>query len=218
MAKVVKKSFGSSNTTMWKTFFDSFECPLLTVTISGNTLQLLLDNTVQLNMPASASNWFQPVTITYNGSTTSEVVRLWFGNAGVRVTVITSDTLFYVQFQDGDSRRLCFVYELCDGIKYYGYRGSVSSSGQSFYDISSFGLTNLATDATYTHKPMMGFNSNVGKISYIDKCGLMDSDYQLLQYDTNFIDCTTVIGDKIYTFDGNNYYSVGTNTLVLIDE
>lgn len=217
MAKVIRRTFNTSNTTKWKTFLDDFECPLLSITATASLLTILVDNTVQLNLPTNGDAWFNPVTISYDGSTTGEVVRLWFGRTGVSVTVATTATLFYIQFQDGDSRRLCFVYEICDGLKYYGYRGSVSSMNQPFYDLASFSLTKLSTLQTYTHKTMLNYNTDANQLDYIEYSGLIDTNNVLEAPDTNFISCTSVSADMVYTLDGNNYYAVGTNNLILME-
>ena len=56
----------------------------------------------------------------------------------------------------------------------------------------------------------------MGAVNYLDYDILFAGGYADMN-DTNFLACSTLTKGKVYTFDGQNYFSIGTNTLVVMD-
>ena len=217
MALVKRTQMMTPTASAWKTYLDSLNCSLITVTAASGLLTILVDNLVQINMTIPSAVWFNPITITYNGSTTSEISRLWVGNnVGYNLTTVCSENVFYMQIRDADGRRFGFIYEICGNTKYYGYKGSGNSTGIAWYDISAITLNNTTDGTTCNHGTTLGYSANLGMIDYATNDPLFLSGTKV-NTDTNMIACTTVTGDKVYTMSGKNYYAIGAHTLIEMD-
>lgn len=199
MATVKRSSLSISG---WGAWFEALNCPLISVsgesiTIDGIFTLTKVDYGVRLYKNGSqlfASSWNNPAT----------------------VTVCCSDTLVYIQGYDPQSRRFVFIYEKFDDIAIYAYYGDSNVTGVPFKPISGFTFTDVNTELPYTHGARLNYNDPLGYIDYAPDV-LFSSGYKSVD-DPNFVTCTTVQQDQVITYQGRNYYSVGPNTLCLIDE
>lgn len=214
MANFVKRVFNNTDINGLKSFFDGLNNPLLSTAIEGTVLKITVDNNVTINMTVLNAQWLNPITITYNGSTTSEIARQWFANNGCEMTICSSDTLFYIQSRDNDGRRFGFVYEKIGSDAYFAYKGSQNSTGVGFYDITSFSFTKIGdANTTYSHGAILNYTTTLGFIDFMPEDMVFASGVKIAN-DPNFKACTTITANTVITVQGKNYYTVGGHSLV----
>ena len=198
----VKREVLSYNSTTWANWFSQFT-PM--ISISGT--DIVIDNKYFYrlqNVSGSAGialyDMNDPSSYISGGSCTIS------GNS--TVTVAASNTLFYMQAFDGDGRGPYFIYEKTTNFNVVAY----TAGNSSFRDIRNFTLTDLNNGYEYKHRAMLNYTTQPDHINYAQDM-LFRSNVKSFE-DPNFVTCTTVQADRMITFKGENYYSVGTNTLV----
>lgn len=201
MATVKRSSLPMSGSS-WGTWFNNLNCPLISA--SGNVINI--DDVFTL----TKDNYI----VTLNKGSTQIFSSSW--NNPATVTVCCSDTLVYIQGYDPQSRRFVFIYEKLDDIIIYAYFGGGNTTGVAFKPISSVTFTDINTGLEYTHDARLNYSVELGNIDYAPDV-LFLSGVKNVE-DPNFVTCSTVTADKVVTFQGQNYYAVGSNTLVLMDE
>lgn len=217
MAILIKRTITTTDLNYLKSLFDSIDTPLISsVTVSGNYLYLTLDNTFTINFCRYNANWFDPITITYDGTTTSRVTEADVRGNGLRLTILYNNNIFYLQTQDVNNRRGLFYYEKFNGQDFYGYKGSGTSQGIAFYDISGLDLHDVATENIYTYGDVITQADALGHILYLDVSILFIGSIKAF-VNSEFISCSTITADQILTFENKNYYSLGTHIIVPID-
>ena len=218
MANIFKRTITTTDLTFLKSVFDGLGTTMVTNTeISGDYLYVTIDNTIIINFHRSSATLFNPITLTYNGTTTSEIVRTYVNGNGLRITICYSNTLFYIQLQDANSRRGIIYYEKLVGNSFYGYRGSQNSQNIDFYDIAGLSnITEIETSNIYTYSRVINLAAPVDSIFYLNSDVLFIGTQKGYE-NPNFRACSTVVCDQVITFEGKNYYSLGTNTLIPID-
>lgn len=225
MAKVIRRSLpmypGSNVTTADRimndlyAFYTSLNIPILTSIEqegAGNgRIYVTIDNRIRYyhNMTIQSGCY---IRIGLDGESTSAA-----GNPSgyAEFTIGYSDTLFYLQIRSNQNRRNILVYEKVGNDDLFGNDFS-GSTGRAFRDISSVILTDQDTGTTYTHGKIIGYENDAFHIDYLPTDMLIQASMLSIQ-DSNFIPCTTVATDSVITFGAYNYYSVGANTLLKID-
>jgi len=194
-------------------FFNTVTTSIFTLSRTGNVLDILVDNTVTVQFDYGG---YKTKTI-YNGSTV-EYSMINNANAA-EITVAASDTMLYIQYNCiyGQGRRFAFLYEKIGEGKYWGAVGPGTSSGagHAWYSITEIPVTDTVSGISYSHAARLSFSEQVGYISFSTDA-LFNGGVKKIN-DPNFITCSSVTANRVITFHLNNFYSVGANTLVLMD-
>ena len=202
---IVMKEVLPYNSTTWANWFSQF-----TPLVSINGTDIVIDNRYFYRLQ-TVSGW--PGIALYDVNDPSQYIgagSVTFNGNGT-VTVVSSDTLFYMQAFDNESKGPFFIYEKTSNFTIRAFTAGRSS----FRDIRNFTLDDLNTGYNYKHVAMLNYNTQPDHINYTQDI-LFKSNVKSF-FDPNFITCTPVAIDSVITFKGHNYYSVGTNTLVLME-
>ena len=194
-----------------KIFFDGLDASLLNVSISGTDLVIDVDDEKTITFDFTNNQIaVDSVGVTYIDTTAGPY----------SITVGVSANLFYIQLNDSYStgRRFIFVYEKIGGHKLFAHNGTGATSETAvagFYSIASLTFTDIDTLLNYSHGVRISGTASEGYLLYssdaLFNAGVKDME------DPNFITCSTVVANVVISFDGSNYYSVGPNTLLLMD-
>ena len=203
MATVKRQSLTTSSS-MWDSFFNGLNCPLISA--SGGTVDI--DGKFSLRLSGQTVYF-------YKGS--SQLVGSTY-NFPMVVTVCCNDSFVSIQLKDPQSRRIVLVYEKLEGLDVYATAGGGNNSGTAFFSINSLTFTDNETALTYAHKARLNYADGLGYIDYTDEVLFDSNNHKTDIEDPNFVACSTVPADQVITFQGKNYYSIGANTLVLIDD
>jgi hypothetical protein len=135
------------------------------------------------------------------------------------ITVGHSDTIFYLQLNDSYSsgRRFGFIYEIINNSLLYAYKGTgmTSTTVAAFYPISDFTFTDIESLLNYTHGKRINGSVTVGYLMFAED--VLFNEGVRAMADSNFISCSTITADNVVTFNSQNYYAVGPNTLLLME-
>lgn len=199
MAKV---EFVSKASNQIASYFASLNCPLISV--SGDVVTI-----------GGHLKFYQADGYKMNVYWDSTQLGYITCNFPMSLEVYYSDTLFYVQGADPQSRRWYAVYEkIGNKVLYAGY--CTSSTGTSRIELNSITLTDPDTSNTYVHGTVFNYPCDAGYIDYADTTALFNNGYKKMN-DTNFKPCSTVTRGNTVTIAGNNYYAVSTHDLLLLD-
>ena len=155
------------------------------------------------------------VQTTRNDSQIYQTVFTWSSAIG---TICYNENLFWLQLGDGDSKRVCVVYEkFSNGLTISDVRGTHGSSGtMDFQPINNFSLIDAETSQVYTHNNILNYSVPLGCIDYGPDVLFTGSVITNI-IDSSFVTCSAITQNQVITFNGANYYSVGPHTLVPID-
>ena len=182
----------------WGSYFSSLDCSIISV--SGNTV------TVDGKLVSKPLSSYQ-LRFSYDGTELFTITE----NFPYSLETYYGDNVFYCQGAGSGNRRFVVLYEKLNGEILLGYQYS-NSAGTARYGFNSITLTNLSTNATYTHGIMMNHTCDAGYIDYIPFTGLFASGYKK-KNDDNFLACSIVTQGITVTIDGKNYYAVSTSDL-----
>lgn len=223
MAKVVRTTVNTS--TGLKQLLDSLNCPLITTSVSGATFYCFFDATPGDELGFEI--YFANLSGSWHYIHGQRLRTGTFSNNPLdEVTVCYSDSLFYLQIQrytsastPSTNSRGAWIYDIVDGGTLFGWRGEGTGSGDAaYYDLASFNLIDIAhSDNTCNFSPTINIQANLNKLFYTDSVAVSASGLKLYE-DTKFNSCSTVVKNAVYTFNGKNYFALGTNILVPIDE
>lgn len=220
MATIYKTSFNTFEGAM--TFFENLNYPLVTSsTRTGDNVDILVDNTVTINIGKFSSgggNLLLTFAITYNGSSTGELTRVYVQRSGyyATLTLCSTNNLFYFQIQDntgssGAGQDFTFIYQLINSNFYYGYK----TGSTAFHALETISL-NAVDNNVYKYSSLIPYSAPAGQIYFRDSSLLLLSSIKAVE--TNeFISCSTVTLNSVITFNNKNYFSIGTNTLLPMD-
>lgn len=214
MAKVKQVSYGAYQPTQTKyaEFFNSFNCPLMSVsTASTKKCIVLIDNTLTATFdlePASAqSSTFQSIIMTYNGVSTRYASECVVAR-GTNILCACSDYFVYIDHWDGWGNHFEIVYDKVGGENFYGWRDSGTSPS-----ILNMNFINTKSAITYNLRNRLNTTDVLDTITYAQAV-LKRSDIKSIN-DTNFICCTSVPSGKVITIDNDGtYYSLNSNIIV----
>ena len=193
------------NSQVWANWFSALGSSL--ITIDGT--DVVIDNTFVLKLFAGVYGYASVGIFDMEGNplvsrTSAEPIT---------VTVAVSDSLFYVRVKDSINYNVYLIYEKTDNFTIYSY---TSNATARITDIRSFTFTDKNTQLTYKHGAILNYNAQSGYINYAADVLLLSGSIRSF-VDTNFITCTNINADSVITFGSQNYYAVGTNTLVMMD-
>lgn len=178
-------------------------CGIDYITVSGSTV--IIDNHISLSFGINA------VYMSVDGGSSVRISRV----AESCTAIITyTENLFSLNVVDNSGRAYAVIYEKIGDSIFYGWNGNTDnwSAYHGFYRLEEITLTNLETSETYTHSPRLNYSCELGVIDYTECC-LFKAGYRDVS-EPNFISCSAITANQIITFEGNNYYSIGSNNLV----
>lgn len=218
MATIYKTSLNTFEGAM--TFLENLNYPLVTSsTRTGNNVDIVIDNRVTINVGkfTSGSNILLTFAITYNGSSTGELGRVYVQRSGyyATVTICSTNSLFYIQIQDNTSGStgldFIFLYQLVDNNFYFGYKHGTTA----FHALETISLTS-GDNNSYSYAALIPYSAPAGQIYFRNGSLLLLSSMKAVETD-EFISCSTVTLNSVITFNNKNYFSIGSNTLILMD-
>lgn len=219
MATIYKTSLNTFEGAM--TFLENLNYPLITSsTRTGDNVDIVIDNRVTINIGrfnSGGGNILLTFAITYNGSSTGELGRIYVRRPGyyATVTICSTNSLFYIQINDktnnATGQDFTFLYQLVDNNFYYGYKTGTTA----FYALETVSLIG-GDNNTYSYAALIPYSAPAGQIYFRNGSLLLLSSMKAVE--TNeFISCSAVTLDSVITFNNKNYFSIGTNTLLPMD-
>lgn len=215
MAQVKVINYGTyqANSSKYATFFNSFNCPLMTVTTaSSNKCIVSFPDTFKVTFdlePASAqSSSYQSILTEYNGSSTKYSGECVISR-GLNILCACSDNFVYIDHWDGWGNHFEILYSKTAGCRFYSWLDNSNV-------ITSMTLHEIESGLNYTLGSRLNFSNDSGIISITD-AALFRSGIRSIN-DSNFLCCTPVTkGVKVLVGD-DVYYSLNTNILVPYEE
>lgn len=217
MATVKKITYGQAGWTpdaaQGKAFFDSFNCPIIeTALLDPEIFTVNIDNTILLTFDGRSSA--RVITATIDGVTTTIGANQTYQTYGSKTFIVAcSESMFYMDL-DGYSSYLYACYEKIEDTKLWGYLNENNSTRT----LNNITLSNLNTSAQYKHGVRLNYGTQIGYLDYTTEALFNSGDTQIEMNDPNFIACTSVTAKQVITIEGKNYYTIGPNTLVELDE
>lgn len=200
-------------------FFSGLNCEFISVsssTISINSGEITIEITENSGY-TNGRDW----SITYPGA---EEPTVLLQQGAETIVACYSDTFLLFTVESSDTNKIVFVYEVVteDSATAHLYGNSYSAkSGNP--DIHGVTLTSSESGTSYTHGKLFNYScENV----YPDYYGYIDYTNDTLfisgviseVVDENTLSCSTVTANKIVTFEGTNYFALGTNTIIPIKD
>ena len=194
----------------YKAFFDSFNCPLITTSVSGTDFTLSVGNNLQFVRGNNGK-----ANYSVNGTSVG------LGGAGVnnQITVASSSNFFYMVFRsDVNTGQIYTLIELCEVISNRQYYSYLTANDRNVHSISELTLTDSVNlNGMYKHGKVLDYAADTNLIDYTADILFDLSDNLSGVTDLNCISCSTVTANQVLTFNLHNYYSIGANTLVPMD-
>lgn len=213
MAKVKRQVFQTWTNASLTSFFESFNSDRVTsITTSGNdTTVMFTDNMgllfdLRTNPP---SDWMGVYGIINGGQTGRLVQPCAVGT----ITCAIGDNIVYVALTDGYPRKMLFFYTKLNDNVYYCTAGSGDNKA-SFYNLSGRTLTRVSDSSTFNYGNALNYSRTLGSVDYIDSAPLYTGTTVTKLTDTDMKSCTAVTPDTMLTFNGDNYYAVGSHLII----
>lgn len=224
MAKVVKRELPYRNFPVLKGFIDSFNNPLVTTSL----------------IPSTHNVGEQDLLLTFEDKGTATIYRdqnsfavaYDFGKGisfdyWVRgsesgyfpFTICSSPDLFHMQFTFdnwGNLATFVLIYKkVSDSSTLVGIAGYYSAYRLYLID-DSLTFREVETGISYTYGKPLNYSASVNRIQYMDHTIILNGNEKVYN-DSDLLACTTVTPFSVYTFNSQNYYALGKNTLIPID-
>lgn len=209
MATVVKKILNIYDVPLStvKSLFDNLGASIISTSLSGGVLTILIDNIVTITFRNYTVEAFDE-----NGSSISSAMYNPYTNP-LTFIVGYSDTVFYLEYRDSYARGLLGIYEIIDGKRYFGALGG--SNGWT--PISSVSLKQIENHNYYQHTSILNYVAPDNYIDYSIDMLFENGNTMSDIIDTNTVTCTGITQNRKITFNGHTYYSLGPNTLLELD-
>ena len=227
MAIVQKRNMScSSNVTAiaaatnWKTWLDTFSAPFVVTEVTGNnnnaTFTATFDDKFRLEFNYynadlwSLTSYFR----SYKVGDTPPNFSPSMGRDYAAILVLTSTSIF-LTVDTWNARHYAIAYEILGAQSFYGSLFyDRDGSGGIPRQIQEIPLTKYGeASPVYAHTSALNYAVVPGYIDFSNTDLLSDGTNSV--NDTNYIGCSTVNSNYIYTFNGNNFYALGPHTLVL---
>lgn len=191
-----------NNTSVWDNFINSMNCPL--ISSSSGSINIANIFTVVITNGNSIK--------AYKGS--AQIANTYF-NGSRKTTLICSNNFVSLEFFDPQGRTMDFVCNNISDLSLSAYYIS-DSQGHDHQKIESLTFEDSTTLDLYTYSPILNYSKPFGYIDYTNSI-IFNNGYKTDIENTEFVACSTVTKDQLLTFRNQNYYSIGTNTLIPID-
>lgn len=212
MAKIKKRSIVPLNWSMLKTFIDSMNCPLVTATIVGDTLELQMEDKGKFVLYRDG-NWlhfkYNFNGITYDTDCYGGADRYW------PVMICCSDDFFYLDIT-GDYWGIHPYILMYDKVSEDSCIVGTTHWRQWPHPIEGLQCYEVQSGASITYGKTLNYSAGLNSIAYCENAPILSGDVKI-ENDPKFISCSTITSDNVVTFKGQTYYAIGTNTLIPID-
>ena len=225
MAKMTTYTFGENNwnpdASLSKAFFDSLNCPLLNTTIVND-----YDFTIQFDdsIILKSYGYGNPgAKITIIDHENEMKISDFHGAYGSKTyTVIYTDSMFFLRYKgiSFQYEGYDFIYEKIDDKKIYGIEYGTSMNISNLIYEDYIGRTKYQKN-----KPLITYSVSSGTIDYLDHDAFLVYNYgdnrnpvKKILDDPNMLSTTTLTPRQTISFGGKNYYVLGPNSIVEIEE
>ena len=204
-ATFVKHQFGNVPFSTIKNYFDGLDISIISTSLSNDVFTITIDNTTSISfryytVSAYDDFGYSIAENMYNPYTNPLTFMIGF-----------SDTFFYLCYYDNWSRGITAVYEKINDKRYFGGTGT-----GGFQPITSIRMRCVEDQGSAYFKKIINYSVDSGTLDYTQN-SLFNSFNNVILIDPNTITCTDVTQNKIITFNGNKYFSLGPNTLIQLN-
>jgi len=190
-----------------KNYIDGLDIPVISTSLANNQFDIVVFDTYRIRFEYYSCRIYDELGYNLVGD------QIMYNPFTEPLTFIIgySDTFFYLHYTDAYSRGFTCVCEIINNKKYMG----VNRTG-SFDPITSIRMKCAEDQGSVYFRKVLNYSVDSGSLDYTQNV-LFDKDSAMILVDPNTITCTDVTQDKIITFNGNNYYSLGPNTLIQLN-
>ena len=215
MARVKKRSYNNDTMSTINSLYDQLQSIGVPVTVSGSVATITPQENLVITINSTKIGyWTFQINITVNGSsvvTNRNIAQF------CTVYAVYSENIFHLYFTDSrDGYRCGIFYEKIQDVGYYGV---MTTNGSGYYSVTDYSLTKLSNPVVggYTHSNMINYSTQTNTVHYLDYAGLFIGGIFDSQ-DPNLRACVGATTNTCITLDGQNYYVIGTNLLVPLDD
>ena len=196
-------------------FMQSWECPLVEKIYNKDELRtdIIIDDDTIISYRytyAGASLYINDDLIG---------TALYYGNP-VTIWVVCADEFFYFAHKINNTRLITYLYEMIDDEIYEGWGESVTFQSLLVKKKDP----EIESTIEYKHHKVLDYIAKFGAIDFTNSRffteeHIDDSTINIITsiIDENFLSCSNVIPDTIFSFDETRFYSLDTNTLVALE-
>ena len=190
-----------------KNYIDGLSIPVISTSLANNQFDIMVFSTYKIRFQYYTCHIYDEFgydlvgdSVMYNPFT--EPLTFIIGY---------SDTFFYLHYYDAYSRGFTCVCEIIDSRKYMGV-----IAGGSFQPVTSIRMKSAEDQGSVYFKKVLNYSVESDNLDYTQNV-LFDKLDNMILIDPNTITCTDITQNKIITFNGNRYYSLGPNTLIQLN-
>ena len=206
---LVKHQFNIDNVpfSTIKNYIDGLDIPVISTSLANDKFDIMVFDTYKIRFEYYNCHIYDEFGYNLVGD------QIMYNPFTEPLTFIIgySDTFFYLHYTDAYSRGFTCVCEIINNKKYMG----VNRTG-SFDPITSIRMKCAEDQGAVYFRKVLNYSVDSGSLDYAQNV-LFDESSAMILIDPNTITCTDVTQNKIITFNGNNYYSLGPNTLVQLN-
>ena len=216
MAKYKSEQITFSN---WITYLTGLDSRI----VQADADSVTIDGKVNLSFPMYQSNPDRRyMKIIVNGVEHQGETGAWFaGYTQPYVTTFIGDNVIIIRVTpsniEAGTRGHEFVY-ITDGIGNY-YAG-IAFADRTEFNIYGTSLYDV-TEGTVAYKigaVISGISASAGTIAYSNYCPIVNGSNILFGFAKELLSCSTIAQRSVIALpNGNNYYALGTNTLIKIE-
>lgn len=209
-ATFIKHQFNIDNVpfSTIKNYIDGLNIPIISTSLANNQFDIMVFNTYKIRFEYYSCRIYDELGYNLVGD------QVMYNPFTEPLTFIIgySDTFFYLHYYDAYSRGFTCVCEIIDNRKYMGV-----VTGGSFQPITSIRMKCAEDQNSVYFKKVLNYSVDSGNLDYTQNL-LFDYPGNVILTDSNTVACTDVTQNKIITFNGNRYYSLGPNTLIQLND
>lgn len=211
MAIATKTQLSRSDESGAVGFFNSLNCPLISASLVDNYSVININNVFEIKKIASDNG----IEIYKNGTSiaslsrgyTSPYITIVYGTNFVFIWICSSNSSWY-------SSSCGVIYKKVGEKELYGF---YSGSGLTT-NIVNFPLIENTTNIEYRINTVFkDYSPDINYLDYTQACLFQGQTKLPDERVTDFYDCSTVTIFSVVSFNGTNYFAIGTHTLVKLD-
>ena len=212
MAKV-NRCIPTASIESYMEFIKSFNCKIIDVDFTNNTITI--DNGVTIAVQENSGytngrDWI----LTYSGITYTCLQQ-----GAANLWLCCNESFVWLTVDSNDSNKICFLYEKIGNKKLCGHTYTAKTGNPDIHGVT---LTDLLSQETYTHAKNLNYTC---ESVYPDCYDYLDYSEDVLTSnglrsnvtDTNTLTSSITTLNKILSFSGDNYFALGTNTIIHVD-
>lgn len=210
MAQVIKTNL--TNKDLAISFFNNLNNPYISAYEENNNCTININDIFLIKNVLSNG-----IALFVNGTQVASISRYW---SNPQIIIAYDDNFVYLFIQGVwsgslQSNHFCVMYHNLNDLSLYGWNYSESSSSGA---IENFTMTDENSQDLYKYNTIFrNYDNPIGFIDYTQKL-LFENDIKTAITIPGFLDCSTVTEKQVITFNGKNYYAIGTHTLVQMDD